>query len=49
MWSGSRSTVIDTDDMFGYFSYDTEFSPTWQGDTGGNPDTPGVVDDEQGG
>lgn len=49
MWSGSSSTVIDTDDMFGYFSYDTEFSPTWQGDTGGNPDTPGGGDDEQGG
>ena len=49
MWSGSSSTVIDTDDMFGYFSYDTEFSPTWQGDSGGNPDTPGGGDDEQGG
>lgn len=48
MWSGSSSTVIDTDDMFGYFSYDTEFSPTWQGDTGGTT-TPGGGDDEQGG
>lgn len=38
-----------TDQMSGYFTYDTEFSPTWQGDTGGNPDTPGGGDDEQGG
>ena len=38
--------ALDTDDMFGYFSYDTEFSPTWQGDTGGNPDTPGGGDGE---
>lgn len=38
-----------TDQMSGYFTYDTEFTPTWQGDTGGNPDTPGGGDDEQGG
>ncbi len=37
MWSGSSSTVIDTDDMFGYFSYDTEFSPHMAGRHGGQP------------
>lgn len=39
----------NTDQMSGYFTFDTEFTPTWQGDTGGNPDTPGGGDDEQGG
>ena len=37
-----------TDQMSGYFTYDTEFSPTWQGDTGGNPGQ-GGGDEEQGG
>ena len=38
-----------TDQMSGYFTYDTEFSPTWQGDTGGTTTPGGDGDDEQGG
>ena len=37
-----------TDQMSGYFTYDTEFSPTWQGGTGDNPGQ-GGGDEEQGG
>lgn len=37
-----------TDQMSGYFTYDTEFTPTWQGGTGDNPGQ-GGGDDEQGG
>lgn len=37
-----------TDQMSGYFTYDTEFTPTWQGGTGDNPGQ-GGGDEEQGG
>ena len=37
-----------TDQMAGYFTYDTEFTPTWQGGTGDNPGQ-GGGDEEQGG
>lgn len=38
-----------TSQMSGYFSYNTTFSPTWQGDPGGGTTPGGDSDEEQGG
>lgn len=53
IYSGTSTVAGDmggssTDQMSGYFTYDTEFTPTWQGGTGDNPGQ-GGGDEEQGG